>query len=174
LVALKAVDGQPVWAESLTSARSMSAMGTLNNVARPAIADGVVYAVGNSGHIVAVRLKTGERLWSADVSGNQMPWVAGDFVFVVDTGGQLMALDRKSGQILWVTKLKGSSTWSGPVLAGKHLWLVSAAGDITSVDGATGRIVSSAKIGSKAYIAPIVAQGRMFVLSDSAKLIAYN
>jgi outer membrane protein assembly factor BamB len=174
LVALNASSGQPLWVEALSRTRTSSAMGTLNNVARPAIADGIVYAVGNSGRIIAVRLQSGERLWSADVSGNQMPWVAGNNLFVVDTGGQLLALDRQSGQVLWTTKLKGSNTWSGPVLAGGALWVVSSTGDLVSVDASVGKTIGSTKIGSAAYIAPIVAQGRVFVLADNANLVALN
>lgn len=174
LVALSVVDGQPRWNEALSQTRTTSAMGTLNNVARPVIDNDVVYAIGNSGRVIAVKLATGERLWSSDIAGNQMPYVAGEQLFVADTSGQLLALNRQTGQIVWTVKLPGNSVWSGPVLAGGTLWLVSGNGDLTSVDGATGRILGTAKIGSAAFIAPIVSQGRLFVLTDNAKLIAYN
>ena len=174
LVAVNAATGQPVWTEALSRTRTSSAMGTLNTVARPAIDNGVVYAIGNGGRMIATKLKTGERVWSANIAGNQMPWVSGASVFVVDTTGKLLALDRKTGKILWTVKLAGDNVWSGPVLAGGVLWLVSKGGILTSVDARVGKVLGNSKLGSKAFIAPIVAQSRLMVLTDRAKLIAYN
>jgi outer membrane protein assembly factor BamB len=91
---------------------------------------------------------------------------------VVDTTGQLMAITRRDGKILWTTKLAGSATWSGPTLAGGLLWLASSKGQLTAVEGATGKVVSTQELGAPVYIAPVVAQGRMFILTDKAKLIA--
>src|SRR5262249_57039119 len=83
---------------------------------------GTVFAVGHAGRMVAVSYKTGERLWSLTVPSIQAPYVAGDSVFVVDTSGQLMAITRREGKIQWTAKLPGSTTWSGPVLAGARRW----------------------------------------------------
>jgi outer membrane protein assembly factor BamB len=124
--------------------------------------------------MIATQSRTGERLWSLSVPGTQMPWVAGENVFVVDTAGQLMAINRRDGKVLWSTKLPGSSTWSGPTLAGGLLWLVSNQGALVGVDAATGRVANQQSLGSPVYIAPVVAQGRMFVLTDSARLISLN
>jgi outer membrane protein assembly factor BamB len=122
----------------------------------------------------ATAQKTGERLWTKRIHGTQMPWPAGDLVFVVDINGVLMALTRKEGKVRWLTELPQSKLWSGPVLAGGRLWLASADGIIISVDAKTGNIVSKRDLGQPIYIAPIVAAGRMFVLTDKARLLALN
>ena len=54
------------------------------------------------------------------------------------------------------------------------LWLASAKGTLVGVDAATGRITTQKELGSPIYVAPIVAQGQMYILTDSAKLIALN
>jgi outer membrane protein assembly factor BamB len=174
LVALRVEDGQAVWSESLSRTRTASSLTAMSDAARPAIDKGTVFAVGHAGRMVATTQKTGERLWSLTVPGVQAPWVAGDTVFVVDTGAQLMAVTRRDGKILWTTKLPGAPTWSGPVLAGGNLWLVSNKGHLVSVDAATGRVLTTQDLGSPIYIAPVVAGGRMFVLNDKARLTALN
>jgi outer membrane protein assembly factor BamB len=174
LVALRAATGQPVWSESLARTRTASSLAAMSDTARPAIAGGTVFAVGHAGRMVATAQKTGERLWSLNVPGIQAPWVAGDSVFVVDTTGQLLAIARRDGKIQWTTKLPGSSTWSGPVLAGHRLWLASNKGQLVGVDAATGKVAVTHDLGQPVYIAPVVAGGRMFVLTDSAQLIALN
>lgn len=174
LMALKIADGTPVWSESLSSTRTSSQLTSLSDAARPAIDSGVVFAVGHGGRMVATQLKTGERLWSINIPGTQTPWVAGGSVFVVDTTGQLMALGRQDGRVQWTAKLPGSNTWSGPTLAGGTLWLASNKGQLVGVEAATGRVASQQDLGDPVYIAPVVAQGKMFILTDKAKLIGLN
>jgi outer membrane protein assembly factor BamB len=172
LVAIRVSDGQAVWSESLSRTRTASSLAAMSDAARPAIYNGTVFAVGHAGRMVATVQKNGERVWSLTVPGIQTPWVAGDTVFVVDTGGQLMAITRADGKILWTTKLTGAKTWSGPVLAGGHLWLASEKGQLVSVEPATGKVATTQDLGAPIYIAPVVAGGRMFVFTDKARLIA--
>ena len=166
--------GRPAWVETLSRTRGGSSLAGLSDPARPAIDRGVVFAVGHSGRMFATAQKTGERLWTKRIQGTQMPWPAGDLVFVVDINGVLMALTRKEGKVRWLTELPQSKRWSGPVLAGGRLWLASADGNMISVDAKTGNIVSKRDLGQPIYIAPIVAAGRMFVLTDKARLLALN
>lgn len=174
VVALRVSTGQPVWSESLARSRTASSLGAMSDAARPAMSGGVVYVAGHAGRMVATGQKTGERLWSLTVASIQQPWVAGDSVFVVDTDGQLLAIARKDGKIQWAAKLPGGGTWSGPVLAGNRLWLTSSKGQLASVEAASGKVASTQDLGSPIYISPIVAGGRMYVLTDNAKLVAFN
>ncbi len=175
LAALSVADGSTKWSENLARSRSTSQMASLSDAASPAISDGVVYAVGHAGRMVATKIDTGERLWSIRVPGTQTPYVAGASVFVVDTSGQLMAISRASGNIQWTMKIPGETrTWAGPVLAGGSLWVVSSKGDIVSVAPASGKVVKKSSIGSAVYVAPIVAQNRMLVLTDDAELYSLN
>ncbi len=173
VVALKAADGNTVWTETLTRSRA-SSQSALTDAGRPAIDQGVVFAVGHAGRLVATQLKDGERLWSLPVAGFQTPWVAGDTVFVVDTSGQLMALSRRDGKVQWTTQLPAAKVWSGPTLAGGQLWLASSSGKLAGVDAVTGKLTTQSDIGNPVFIAPVVAQGRMYVLTDTARLIAMN
>jgi outer membrane protein assembly factor BamB len=174
LVALRVADGATVWTESLARTRSVSSLASLSDAARPAIDNGTVFAVGHAGRLIATQSRTGERLWSLSVPGTQGPWVAGETVFVVDTSGQLLAVTRRDGKVMWTVKLPGTNTWSGPTLAGGVLWLTSNKGHLVGVEATTGRIVSQQDLGAPVYIAPIVAAGRMYVLTDKARLIALN
>lgn len=174
LVALRVADGSGLWSESLSRQRTTSQLASMSDAARPVLDNGTVFAVGHGGRMVATVAKTGERLWSLTVPGTQPPYVAGDSVFVVDTSGQLMAVNRRDGRTQWTTKLPGSNTWAGPVLANGILWLASKEGQLTGVDAATGRVTGQMEIGGPVFISPVVAQGKMFVLTDEAKLVAFN
>lgn len=174
LVALKVSDGSTAWSETLARSRTTSQIASMSDAARPAIDNGTVFAIGHAGRMIATQAESGERLWSINVPGTQTPWVAGGTVYVVDTQGQLIALSRHDGKTLWTVKLPGTGAWAGPTLAGGNLWLTSSGGSLVSVDAATGRLVSQKELGGSFYIAPVIAQGRMYVLSDDAKLMAIN
>ena len=175
VVAIDVSTGRAKWRESVARGRSRaSSLASLNDSARPVIDNGVVYAVGHSGRMIATEQKTGKRIWSQSVGGTQQPWVAGQNIYVVDKNGRLMALSRKTGQVLWVAKLPGGKTWSGPILAGGQLWLASSKGNLVSVDGKMGTVTKTRDLGDPVYIAPIVADGRMYVLTDNADLVALN
>lgn len=174
LVALHVADGSAAWSESLSRTRMTSEMTSMSDAARPAIDGGTVFAVGHAGRMIATQMATGERLWSLNIPGTQQPWVAGGSVFVVDTQGQLLAIARKDGKVQWTMKLPGTNAWSGPTLAGGTLWLTSAKGALVGVEASTGRVTVQKDLGSPVYVAPVVAQGHMYILTDNAKLIALN
>jgi outer membrane protein assembly factor BamB len=174
VMAFRADSGDPVWSDQLGQSAASSSIAGLNDPGRPAIADGVVYAVGHGGRMIATSVETGERLWSVSIAGIETPWIAGDAVYVADIAGKLVALNRATGEVRWVTNLPGEGTWSGPVLAGGRLWAVSSNGKLAGVDAATGKVSSERDLGGKIFVQPIVADGRMYVLRDDAELVALN
>lgn len=173
LIAFDIETGSPIWTESL-SRLSGGGLTALKNASRPVVQNGVVFAVGHGGRMIASSLKTGERLWSQNVKGVQPPWVAGNVVYVVDLNGELRALTVKTGKMIWKTKLPGGGRWSGPVLAAGRLWLVSSAGMLAGVDAKLGTVNAKRDLGYKMTIAPVVASGKMYILTDNAKLLAFN
>jgi outer membrane protein assembly factor BamB len=175
VIAVNAASGEPVWADTLGSSRAGSGLASLTNPARPVIEDGIVYAVGNSGRIIATAAANGERLWSHSIASVQTPWVAGDAIYLVDVNGRLMALARASGEVRWAVKLPGGThIWNGPVLAGGKLWLVSAEGLVVGADPATGNVVGQRSLDAKVLVSPIVADGRLYLYDDDARVIALN
>jgi outer membrane protein assembly factor BamB len=173
LIALNTEDGLLAWSDSLASTR-ISGLGNMSDVSRPAIAANVVYAAGHSGRLAAINLADGERIWSLNVPGVEAPAISGNMLFVVDTQGQLMGIDAKGGQVVWTVKLPKAASWHGPILASSKLWLTSSEGHLLSADAKTGRVLSQPKVAEKFFMAPIVAGGRLYALSDDGRLMAFN
>ena len=174
ITAIDIKNGQPKWTDSLAKGQINSSATAIGEAARPVVDGTTVFAMSRGGQLIATSKDKGERLWTRDISGSQTPWVAGDTLFVVDTTGKLIALTRKDGKVRWVTPLPGDGRWSGPVLAGGKLWLASSEGIFVGVDAASGNIGMQTDLGSPVMITPVVAEGRLYVLTDKAKLIAMN
>jgi outer membrane protein assembly factor BamB len=166
--------GKSSWTDSLQRTTETSAAGILGDPARPVIDKGVVFAVSHGGKMIATSEANGERLWTRNLGSTQMPWVAGDAVYVVDLAGKLWALSRTDGSSKWAADLPPGERWSGPVLAGGRLWLVSGKGVLVGVDPRSGQVLTNLDLGTKVFVSPVVAGGRMYILADNATLIALN
>jgi outer membrane protein assembly factor BamB len=183
LFAMRVENGRVAWNDMLSRTGNVTALTALNDIAgRPVIDRGMVFAISHSGRMVAIDIRSGERVWTNNVSGTQTPWVAGDFVFVVSIDGQLICLSRKDGRIKWITQLQhnedpdGKSSnpvyWAGPVLASDRLLLLSSNGHAVSVSPYTGQVLGQVDIRAGAFIAPVVANGVVYMLTNDAELIA--
>jgi outer membrane protein assembly factor BamB len=96
---LRVENGRPLWSDNLATARPLGALSTLADIrGRPVIDRGRVYAVSHSGRMVAIDLRTGDRVWEQDIGGTHGPWVAGDYIYVLSNDVELICLmrDRKS------------------------------------------------------------------------------
>jgi len=60
--------------------------------------------------------------------------------------------------------------WSGPVLVSDRLILVSSSGYAASVSPYTGALIGQIEIPSGAYIAPVVANDTLYILTNDADL----
>lgn len=184
VVAFLADSGRPVWNDTLARNTQLTALSALNDIAgSPVIDRGLVYAVSHAGRLVAIDIRTGQRAWEAPIASLQMPWVAGEYIFIVSIDGELVCLSREDGAVVWVSQLKrydnakkrkGRIAWAGPVLVGDALVLVSTDGRLAKVSPKDGSILATKKIDDGSVIAPIVAEERIFVLTQEGKLYAFQ
>ena len=138
--AFNAEDGKAIWKQKLGS-KFLEQFGN-GPRATPTIADGVVYALGSNGGLVAARLSNGELLWrkelteqypitipqiglsGAPVEGSKVPLsghssspIAVNDMILVQTGAgngkSYVALDRVTGNFLW-SRLDSEIGYSSP------------------------------------------------------------
>lgn len=184
VVAFLADSGRAVWNDTLARNTQLTALSALNDIAgSPVIDRGLVYAVSHAGRLVAIDIRTGQRAWEAGIASLQMPWVAGDYIFIVSIDSELVCLSREDGAVVWVSQLKrydnakkrkGRISWAGPVLVGDSLVLVSTDGELAKLSPKDGSLIDTAKIDDGSVIAPIVADERIFVLTQEGKLYAFQ
>lgn len=182
LYAMRVENGRTTWTDALSPTGQLTALSTLSDIdGDPVIDRGRVYAASHSGRTVAIDLRTGERVWERNIGSLHQLWVAGDYIYVVTTDSELACLSRIDGSIRWVRQLqrygnqekrKDLLDWSGPVLAGDRLIVISSKGYALSVSPYTGEIISGMKMPSGVEIEPIVANDTLYVLTNSGKLVA--
>jgi len=186
LYALNVDNGRELWSDSLSGARrdgGVMAIAAIRGM--PALsADGsIAVAISNSGRMVAIDVRSGQRIWDQRIGGNQMPWIAGETVFVIDNLAQLTAINLRDGRVRWITQLpqwrennqkNGLIAWYGPVLAGGQLWLTNNLGRLQAYSPADGTAGATYKLDDVANRPPVVANGTLYTLDDGAELTAWK
>ena len=177
-------NGRMVWQDALSRTSISTGVAALSDIdADPVIANGIVYALGQGGRMVALDLTSGQRVWELNMAGIATPWVAGDWLFAVNDKSQLIAVQRLTGKIRWINQLprwlkekkkEGPISYHGPVLAGDRLIVVGSNGAIINVRPTDGVTQSATSAGSGIRFQPVVAGGSLFVLTDAGRLIAYR
>ena len=184
LTAYRYENGRIVWQEALTRTSISTSVGSLSDVdADPVIDQGRVYAIGSGGRMIATELATGQRIWEINIAGIATPAVAGDWIFVVTDEAKLLAVARASGQVRWMTQLpryrdekdrKGPIRWSGPLLAGNRLVLVSTQGDIVYASPFDGSVQTTVPTKRAISLPPVIADQVLYILHDDGRLTAWR
>ncbi|GMN02738.1 PQQ-binding-like beta-propeller repeat protein [Erythrobacter sp. MTPC3] len=177
-------NGRILWADALARTNISTAVSSITDIdADPIIDSGRVYALGQGGRMAAYELVTGQRIWELNLAGISTPAIAGEWIFTLTDDARLLAIARSTGRVRWITQLQafrdekdreGPIFWTGPVLAGSHLWVASSRGEIWRVSTGEGSSQLFADIDQPVSLPPIVAGEHLYVLDDSGTIHAYR
>ncbi|MBV7259573.1 outer membrane protein assembly factor BamB family protein [Erythrobacter crassostreae] len=177
-------NGRTLWADALARTNISTQVSSLTDIdADPIIDSGRVYALGQGGRMAAYELVTGQRIWELNLAGISTPAIAGEWIFTLTDDARMLAIARSSGRVRWITQLqpfrnvekkKNPIFWTGPVLAGNHLWAASSRGEIWRVSAGEGSSQLFAEIDDPVSLPPVVADGHLYILDDGGTIHAWR
>ncbi len=184
IAALRVDNGAVLWSDSVIAVRRTEAAASLTDISgRPVIDRGRVYAVGHSGILVSIDLRTGQRVWDVPVPGVYQPWVSGDFLYATTIDAEVVCVDVRTGQILWVTQLRRFEDmsnqedrliWTGPSVASDRVIVLGSNEEALSLSPYNGDVLGTLDLRSPVTISPVFANRTMYVYDDSGDLLAYR
>ena len=181
LIAYLPANGRRLWTDTLTSTGRYTPLSAINDIAgKPTIQDGVVYVASHSGILTAIDARSGTRIWSKTFGSRQGPVIGGDLLYVVGTNSKVAAINKIDGKVAWVRELpefrdnnvENRIVWTGPLLASNRVVIASSEGDVIALSPQNGETLADIRLGQPVYIEPIAANGKIFVLTDQAQLVA--
>ncbi len=184
LFALSIADGKELWSDSLMQSKHTQASGLFSGIGgTPVVDNGIAFACGNNGLTTAINMALGQRVWQQQVASLNTPWLAGDDLFLLTTDNVLVDFVKTTGKIRWVSQLDSYEnakektkpiTWRGPVLVSGRLLLVSSNGKLVSVAAVSGKIMETKSIPGNIITKPVVAGGRLYLVSQDATLYSFQ
>lgn len=184
LLAVSAATGQRAWSAVLTGGRRGLARAAISDITGgPLVVGPLVIAANQSGRMLAIDGRSGQRVWTRSIGSASPIWAAGDTIFLVSDDAVLMRLSARDGSTLWATRLpafrdpedrEGAIAYSGPVLVGGRVLLSDSRGDLLAFDGQTGEELAETDLAGASLTGPVVAGGTVYVLSDNGRLQAFR
>jgi len=182
LIAYRYENGRQLWSDALARTSLSTTVGVLTDIdADPIIERGRVYALGQGGRMAAYELVTGQRIWELNLAGISTPAIAGDWIFTLTDESKILCIAKANGKVRWVSQLQrwtspkkkeGPVFWTGPVLAGDRLWVSNSRGELHVVSAMDGVSVKVGQYKAPFTLAPVVANGILYLLDDEGRISA--
>jgi len=155
-------------------------VGKLTLRLKPAVDSGLVYSADHRGRVTAVKLKSGDKVWSVDLkkSISSGPSVQFGKVVVGTSSGEVIALNAKSGKIYWTSRVS-SEVLSAPAIGSSVVVVQSIDGVITGLHGNSGKQVwrykrQAPKLTIRGSSAPVIEGSRVYAGFDNGKIACLN
>jgi outer membrane protein assembly factor BamB len=184
LVGIASGGGPRLWSAVLSGGRKGLARSSITDISGdPVVVGPFVIAANQSGRMIAIDGRNGDRAWTRNIGSASPIWAAGDTIFMVSDAAELMRLSARDGRTLWANQmpayedqedLENPISYSGPVLVDGRLHLTDSVGNLLSFDALTGAAQEGADIGDGSMTGPVVANGTVYVLSDDGTLYAFR
>ena len=107
----------------------------------------------------------------------------GEWLFTLTDDARLLAIARSTGKVRWITQLQQFRNekkrenpifWTGPVLAGGHLWVASSRCEVWRVSVGEGSASLFTDLKEAVSQPPIVADNTLYILDDSGAIHAWR
>jgi outer membrane protein assembly factor BamB len=180
VVALSGENGSPVWRDSLAPLGGLGLTREFTDIVAPPVMHGDrAFVTAVSGTTIALDMRRGARVWTAPVGGLTAPAVGDGTLFVLDRSGRVAALTADRGRVVWWAAVSGNGTgddqvWTGPLLVDDSILLLGADGTAVFMDPATGEVEDTVRLGERPVTPPVVSGGRLYLVSESGRLMVYE
>lgn len=189
VLALDLQTGELIWSDQAI-AESARVLGSPS----PAAVEEIVVAPYSSGEVIAYLASNGRRLWSEalasvgqftpissinDIGGR--PILGGGLVFAATQSGVFAAIDGRTGNRVWQQPI---GTTQAPALVGEYIFIVGVDAELACIKAGTGQVVWVQELakfsnekkekGRLTYAGPIIASGRILIVSSQGELIAFD
>lgn len=186
---LSLATGETSWSDQAISESAR----VLGSPSAAAVEDFII-APFSSGEIIAYLAANGRRLWTDALAQSgrftpiseindigSRPVLGSGLVFVSSQSGTTAAIDGRSGARVWTAPV-GSTR--APALVGRFLYVLGTGDELACLDAATGEAYWVQQLPSFqneekkkkpiSYTAPIVASGRVILVSSRGELLAFS
>jgi len=141
--------------------------------ADPIIFDDTVILASYQGYIGAISLRDGQYLWQRPGSIYKNMKLQGNSLYFTDSHDVVWSIDKRTGRVNWKQPTLRARNLTEPALQGNRLFLGDKTGLLHGLDTSTGALVARVPMSGAVYVAPIVSDNRLYVLTSTSELSCY-
>lgn len=177
--------GTMMWNDQITSAVQGNIINNIQHIYAPVVVDKhMMFTSSHAGSLIAYNITTGRRIWEQPILTLQAPMVTESHMFVLDNQQRLVCLKKSSGQVKWVKQLKVAEDdfstseapiyWYGPLLMSNQLVVFGSNGTVLMFDPNQGEINKTVTLDYQIAMAPIVVNGKCYIVTPKNDIIVYE
>ena len=141
--------------------------------------DEVIISAGPS--IFSYNLNIGSITWENEVSSIGTPIIDGKNIFFVTENGYFVIMNRDTGKIISSTnilkilkKKKQKTKITGFIMGSGKVYSVTLNGYLIVSSAISGKVENFKKIGNPIISAPIISNGKLYILTKNSRIIGFN
>ena len=175
VVAADLQSGDTLWSVGLDTPVGRTELERLSDVDAAAIAvDHDVFAVGYHGRVAMLDQATGQIWWAHDASSYRGLGADDTNLYVSGADGAISAIKRVNGAEVWQQKALHQRGITAAAVYDDVLVVGDYQGYLHWFSTADGKLLARAKTGTRITNAPVYADGKLFVQTDSGELFAFR
>ena len=141
--------------------------------------DEVIISAGPS--IFSYNLNIGSITWENELSSIGTPIIDGENIFFVTENGYFVIMNRDTGKIISSTnilkilkKKKQKTKITGFIMGSGKVYSVTLNGYLIVSSAISGKVENFKKIGNSIISAPIISNGKLYILTKNSRIIGFN
>lgn len=174
VASLRTSDGQPLWEQVIAVPSGRTELERLTDVDADLLRiDSCIVAVSFGGEIACLDEASGQANWRRSIKSYSGMAASDDKVFVTDESGKVWAIDQATGAAAWKQEALLYRRLSAPAYVDGFVVVGDLEGYLHWLSAESGSIVGRMKVGSDPIVlAPVVGDGKLFVINDQGRLAA--
>ena len=141
--------------------------------------DEVIISAGPS--IFSYNLNIGSITWENELSSIGTPIIDGENIFIVTENGYFVIMNRDTGKIISSTnilkilkKKKQKTKITGFIMGSSKVYSVTLNGYLIVSSAISGKVENFKKIGNPIISAPIISNGKLYILTKNSRINGFN
>ncbi len=190
-------NGQLAWEKQVTAPSGRSDLERLVDIdSQPIIFGGTLYAGSYNGNLMAMELRSGEALWSRELSAYHDMAIDNQTLLITHDNGYVSSVNRNNGALIWTQKALFLRETTAPTAFNDHIVVGDFGGYLHMLDKSDGVLIGQMNINADVEIAdcyqsqeecrfhnhyeygvasaPLVVDDTLFVQTGNGHLIAYK
>ena len=143
------------------------------------IDDNIIFSAKSS--IFSFNLNTGYINWKRKVSSVGVPIIDGKNIFILTDNGYFVIIDKNTGKIISSTnilkilkKRKQATKIIGFVMGSGKIYSVTSNGNLIVTSPVSGKVEYYKEIGDPVMSAPIISDGKLYILTKNSRILGFN